>query len=65
MVPLRFVKTPPQGTERKCRREEKKYEASEVKKVIIRAYTTFSILWLKTFVNLCYIKKKKLFASGK
>lgn len=29
MVPLRFVKIPPQGTERKCIREEKKLEASE------------------------------------
>lgn len=29
MVPLRFVKIPPQGTERKCIREEKKYEGLE------------------------------------
>lgn len=48
MVPLRFVKIPPQGTERKCIRQEKKYETSEVRKVIIKAYTIFSIPWLKT-----------------
>lgn len=64
MVPLRFVKIPPQGTERKCTRQEKKYEASEVRKVIIKAYTMFSIQWLKSFVNLCYIKKF-IFTSGK
>lgn len=63
MVPLRFVKIPPQGTERKYIRQEKKYEASEVRKVI-KAYTVFSIPWLKIFVNLCYIKKF-IFASGK
>lgn len=64
MVPLRFVKMPPQGTERKYIRREKKYEASEVRKVIIKAYVVFSIPWMKTFVNLCYIKKF-IFASGK
>lgn len=64
MVPLRFVKIPPQGTERKYTRQEKKYDTSEVRKVIIKAYTIFSIPWLKTFVNLCYIKKI-IFASGK
>lgn len=39
MVPLRFVKKPPQGTERKCIRQEKKYEASEVRRLIKKAYT--------------------------
>lgn len=39
MVPLRFVKIPPQGTESKCRREEKMYEASEVRRYFIKAYT--------------------------
>lgn len=52
MVPLRFVKKPPQGTERKCIRQEKKYEASEVRRLIIKAYTM-----AENFLNWCYIKK--------
>lgn len=50
MVPLRFVKIPPQGTERKCTRQEKKYKASEVRRLTIKAYTM-----TENFLNWWYI----------
>lgn len=37
MVPLRFVKIPPQGTEGEMYKARKKYRASEVRKVATKA----------------------------
>lgn len=56
MVPLRFVKIPPQGTENKWTRQEKKYEASEMRKVVKKAYTILSMSQLKAFLNLYSFK---------
>lgn len=66
MVPLRFVKIPPQGTEKKWTRQEKKYEEKKWEK-LLKKLTQYSAChcWkhfqiYATFKILCLLQENKV-----